>query len=146
MTREQAEALIIARAGDLCARYYQRSDGTILLQDCEVGIAQKRKRKLIAAGAAGLLAMGGAAAWFVKSRRIEQVRMGDVAFEPAENVQMSVHAQAVDDSPPPRPIEPVAPQIVEPDIRPTMGAVAITREIEPEPVIEVQPRIVVEQK
>ena len=145
MTREQAEALIIARAGDLCARYYQRSDGTILLQDCEVGIAQKRKRKVIAAGAAGLLAMGGAAAWFVKSRRIEQVRMGDVAFEPAENVKMGLAITTPDDPPPPKPIEPVAPQIVEPEIHATMGAVAIVRDVEPEPP-PVQPQILVEQK
>lgn len=142
MTREQAEAVVIGHAGDLCARYYQRSDGTILLQDCEVGIAQKRKRRVIAAGAAGLLALGGAAAWFVKSRRIEQVRMGDIAFQPAENVQMSVHAEAVDDSPPAKPLHPPEPH-VDPEIRPMMGAVAIVRDIEPPPV---QPQILVEQK
>lgn len=133
MTREQAEALVIERAGDLCARYYQRHDGTILLKDCAVGVAQKKKRRMIAAGAAGLLAMGGAAAWFVRSRRVEQVRMGDVAFEPAENVQMSVHAEALDDVPPPPPLTPVQPQVVEPEIHATMGAVAIVHDIEPEP-------------
>lgn len=129
MTREQAERLVIERAGDLCARYYQRHDGTILLKDCSVGIAQKKKRRVIAAGAAGLLAMGGAAAWFMKSRQIEQVRMGDVAFEPSENVQMSVHAESLDDSPPAKPIELTPPKVDEIDIRPTMGAVAISPEM-----------------
>jgi hypothetical protein len=31
MTRAEAEALITAHAGRLCARYYQRKDGTIVL-------------------------------------------------------------------------------------------------------------------
>ena len=131
MTREQAERLVIERAGDLCARYYQRTDGTILLKDCAVGIAQKRKRRVIAAGAAGLLAMAGAAAWY--ARRTSDVIMGDVAIDPSvENVQLSVHAEAVDDSPPQKPVEPVVPQIVEPEIHATMGAVAISPQIEPQ--------------
>ncbi|MBV8761519.1 MAG: hypothetical protein JO257_29760 [Deltaproteobacteria bacterium] len=145
MTREQAERLVIERAGDLCARYYQRHDGTILLKDCSVGIAQKKKRRVIAAGAAGLLAMGGAAAWFAKSRRIEQVRMGDVAFEPSENVQMSVHAEAVEDEPPPPPpVHAVQGQVVEP-VQMTMGAVAIMHD-DPEPVPVPVPTAVVEDK
>src|SRR5512141_2967817 len=37
MTRDEAEALIVGKAGNLCARYYQRQDGTILLADCAVG-------------------------------------------------------------------------------------------------------------
>lgn len=56
MSREQAERLIIAKNGDLCARYYQRHDGTILLADCSVGLAQKRKTRVVAAGAMALLA------------------------------------------------------------------------------------------
>lgn len=59
MTRDEAEALIMAKEGRLCVRYFQRSDGTILLKDCVIGTAQKRKRRLIAAGAAALLAGGG---------------------------------------------------------------------------------------
>jgi len=128
MTRDEAEALIVATKGDLCARYYQRHDGTIILQDCSVGVAQKRKRRVIAAGAAGLLAMGGAAAWFAKQHDRHEAIMGDVAIDPSyEQVRMSVHAEALDDSPPPAP--PVAPKIEEPEIGPTMGAVAISPEL-----------------
>lgn len=36
MTRADAEALIRATNGDLCAQYWQRKDGTILLADCTV--------------------------------------------------------------------------------------------------------------
>src|SRR5574338_1406661 len=55
MTRDEAEALILEKEGRLCVRYFQRKDGTILLKDCTVGIAQKRKRRLFAAGAAAVL-------------------------------------------------------------------------------------------
>jgi hypothetical protein len=59
LTREEAEALILEKEGNLCGRYYQRQDGTILTKDCAVGISQRRKRRLLAAGAAGLLASAG---------------------------------------------------------------------------------------
>lgn len=60
MTREEAETLILAKAGNLCVRYFQRKDGTILTADCVVGVSRGRKRKLIAVGAAAMLAAGGA--------------------------------------------------------------------------------------
>ncbi len=44
MTREEAETLIVEKQGTLCVRYFQRKDGTILTQDCVVGISKKRKR------------------------------------------------------------------------------------------------------
>jgi len=58
MSREQAERLIIERNGDLCARYYQRPDGTVLTADCR----QERPPTRVAAvaGIAALLAGGGA--------------------------------------------------------------------------------------
>jgi hypothetical protein len=67
MTRDEAEALILAREGRLCVRYFRRSDGTILLKDCSVGVTQRRKRRVIAAGAAALLA-GGGLVMFLRSR------------------------------------------------------------------------------
>src|SRR3954471_11066003 len=73
MTREEAEQLILAKEGRLCVRYYQRKDGTILLKDCEIGVSKKRKRRLIAAGAAALLA-GSAGATVMKTK--DEHRMG----------------------------------------------------------------------
>src|ERR1041384_1061428 len=58
MTRDEAEALLIERNGDLCVRYYQRHDGTILLADCTIGAKRTRRRRWIAAGAAAMLAGG----------------------------------------------------------------------------------------
>ena len=81
MTREEAEALIVAKEGRLCVRYYQRHDGTILMKDCSVGVARKRKRKIIVAGAAAMLA--GGIAYAIASKREKQqhhdVMMGDIA-------------------------------------------------------------------
>jgi hypothetical protein len=128
MTRDEAEALIVAKAGSLCARYYQRRDGKILLADCVVGIAQKRKRRVFAAGAAMLLAGGGAAAWLAKRSQPHET-MGSVGFIESENVQMSVHGEEFEAPPPPPPkhVDPPPPQ-VEPYVQ-TMGHIAISRHI-----------------
>ncbi|HEU0031491.1 MAG TPA: hypothetical protein VFQ53_12720 [Kofleriaceae bacterium] len=63
MTRDEAQALIVEREGDLCVRYFQRKDGTILTSDCTIGISRRRRRRIVAAGAAAMLAGGGAFAW-----------------------------------------------------------------------------------
>jgi hypothetical protein len=56
MSRADAEELIREKQGNLCAQYYQRADGTILLADCEVGISHRRTQKRWAASAALMLA------------------------------------------------------------------------------------------
>ena len=71
MTRDEAEALIVAKEGKLCVRYYRRHDGTILLKDCVVGVKRKRRRRVIVAGAAAMLA-GGAALAFAKFREADR--------------------------------------------------------------------------
>lgn len=74
LTRDEAEELIIEKEGELCLRYFQRADGTILLADCEVGKKQKRRRRLFAAGAAATLSAGGLGAYAISQRsRIERV-------------------------------------------------------------------------
>jgi hypothetical protein len=63
MTREQAESLILEREGELCARYYQRADGSILFEDCWIGAQRWRRIKTLAVAAAttvgGVLAARG---------------------------------------------------------------------------------------
>ncbi len=59
LTRDEAEALVTERNGQLCVRYFQRQDGTILFADCAVGVRRRRRRRRwVAAGAAALLAGG----------------------------------------------------------------------------------------
>jgi len=67
LTRDEAQALLIEKEGKLCVRYYQRTDGTILLKDCSIGVGRRRKRRLIAAGAAALLA--GVGGWIVLAKQ-----------------------------------------------------------------------------
>lgn len=90
MTRDEAEALITAREGQLCARYYQRSDGTILLADCTIGARRRRRRRWIAAGAAALLAGGGAAALLSEGSHSEPT-MGTLAPPVVEDVPIVDH-------------------------------------------------------
>jgi hypothetical protein len=90
MMRDEAEALLRERNGDLCVRYYQRQDGTILLADCTVGRANRNRHRWIAAGAAGVISAGLGAAVVANQlgRGSEQlggpvtVLMGDVAAPP----------------------------------------------------------------
>lgn len=53
MTREEAELVMLEREGELCVRLYRRKDGTVLTQDCPVGVQRKRLRLV------GALAIGG---------------------------------------------------------------------------------------
>lgn len=50
MRREEAETLIQAKQGRLCARYYQRADGTVMTQDCPERSRLLRRRIVWALG------------------------------------------------------------------------------------------------
>jgi hypothetical protein len=116
MTRDQAEALIVAKNGDLCARYYQRTDGTILLADCTVGMSQRNNRRLVAAGAFALLAGTSTAAMMTKHKS-NDFRMGDVRVD---TTMQFAKPPVIIPSPPVAP--PVLPQV---DPMPTIGAIAV---------------------
>lgn len=122
LTREEAEALIVAHDGKLCVRYYQRTDGTILLADCQVGIAAKRKRRIVAAGAAALLAGGGGLAYKLLHRTDPTVTMGAVGG-PEPTAPIVEHVSTHETAPPqPRPTAHVDPVL---EFHPKMGAIAI---------------------
>jgi hypothetical protein len=129
LTRAEAEALIVEKAGELCARFYQRHDGTILLADCTVGVAAARKRKLVAAGAAALLATG---VGFGLTHRgsAEQVDDIDIA-PPAEHATGHVRGTVGREAPPPAPA-PIAPDEVELRlVQPKMGGIKFVSPPEP---------------
>jgi hypothetical protein len=44
MTRQEAEHLIANSEGRLCVRYYKRADGSIITQNCPVGLAALKRR------------------------------------------------------------------------------------------------------
>ncbi len=117
MTRDEAEALILEKEGRLCVRYFQRKDGTILLKDCTVGVAQKRKRRLFAAGAAAVLAGGGFAAYELtrpeplqKQQQVEPL-MGEATMEPPV---VELRRESIELPNPPEHIEVLGGAIAEP--------------------------------
>ena len=67
MTQTQAEGLLREHEGHLCVRYYQRTDGTILTQNCPVGHAALRM-KMIAKCKQAAVAAAFAAAYFYSGR------------------------------------------------------------------------------
>jgi len=62
MATEEAEALLAATEGERCIRLYRRADGTVLTDNCPVGLRRARARTLaIGIAAIGLLAAAGGA-------------------------------------------------------------------------------------
>src|SRR5436305_12755958 len=52
MTERQIQRLLLTTNGRLCARWYRRSDGTILTSDCPVGFRARVKKVSLVAGTA----------------------------------------------------------------------------------------------
>jgi hypothetical protein len=108
MTRDEAEALVIERSGKLCARYYQRRDGTIVFSDCK----RDDHHRWVAAGAAALLAAGlGAAGTLAQLSPPEQL--------PVPRVQLGT-------PPPPPPPAPAPPRHATPSRQ------AVPRQVSPQ--------------
>lgn len=82
MTREDAERLLAERmSGELCVRFHQRADGTVMTQDCPVGVSRKR-RKLAVLAAAGAGAMALAVTSMVTKTMGKPAVMGEMqAFD-----------------------------------------------------------------
>lgn len=121
MTRDAAEALLTERmsGGDLCVRFYQRADGTILTQDCPEGVKKKRRKKLaLAVAGAGAMMASAATAMFSS-------RQGGV--EP-EGVTMGEMAAPFTSADPDGPVV----SVPTPPVRPLMGAPVPPR-VEPPP-------------
>ncbi|MFT3694258.1 MAG: hypothetical protein QM831_14020 [Kofleriaceae bacterium] len=125
MTREQAEALIIAKNGQLCAKYYQRRDGRVMTSDCRQGLIAARKLKVVAVASLALLGTGVGVA-VQRHNRVELDAIDSVEVAPATEVARShVQASSHQEAPPPPP--PVVEQIkvVDEPMMHTMGVVAL---------------------
>jgi hypothetical protein len=77
MNAAEAVELVGAHEGRLCVRFFRREDGTMLTQDCPVGLAalrQRLKRRamlmagMLVAAAVHLLALIGLGRWQLKAR------------------------------------------------------------------------------
>lgn len=57
MTREEAELTMLEKTGEVCVRLFRRDDGTVLTEDCPVGVRRRRLRLFgVVTLAAGLAA------------------------------------------------------------------------------------------
>lgn len=99
MGQAEAEGLLRAHEGRLCVRYFRRDDGTILTNDCPIGLraAQrllyKRQRTalaaflILAAGFAGYAAERGFSAANQDVQNVEQAPLtGQLALPPSDVV------------------------------------------------------------
>jgi hypothetical protein len=115
MGSDEAENLLRERiGGELCVRFYQRADGTVMTADCPVG-AKKKQRKKLALAVAGASAM--AAAAFAYEERGSCIVQGEMTGAVAVHPQVDPAHGA--DSPPvlgsaavPTPDPPPLPQTV----------------------------------
>ena len=133
MTQWEAEGLLRKHEGKLCARYYQRRDGTVLTRDCRIG-AQAVRVALIrrSAVAASLFAMMfGAMAAVVSTE--ETHTTGDLKSAPmpkpttvAPPLMPTPVAGGISITPVAPPVAPEPPTQLMGEIRPTprMGKVA----------------------
>jgi hypothetical protein len=115
LPREDAEALLQARLGnDLCVRFYQRADGTILTQDCPVGVQKKQRKKLVLAVAgAGAMAAAAASMFF----KTDGASCKGQALDPDQGV--AVAGGAMYEAPVPSVMGTVAPPVADPPVAPT---------------------------
>jgi hypothetical protein len=56
MTHDEAEALVREKEGQLCVRFFQRADGTVLTNDCPVGTKSSRRAGRVSAAMLTILA------------------------------------------------------------------------------------------
>jgi hypothetical protein len=124
MSREEAAQLVGSKGGDLCARMFQRADGTLMTQDCPVGVRTKRIRRVaIAAVGGGLMAAGLLTPRHAGSMEAAscRVRLAELVGEHASSTGMELPAPAVMGSiAPPPPDPPPDP----PKKPPVMGRMA----------------------
>ena len=74
MSRPEAEALVQAREGRLCVRFFRRADGKVLTDNCPIGLKRVRRRLMtMAAAIAAVLAVGGGGAVWAKTGRKLQI-------------------------------------------------------------------------
>lgn len=93
MPREEAEALIAHTEGRLCVRLYKREDGTVMTQDCPVGLRAARIKlfKIAGATAAAVLSLFGPLNSWAEERKgtspsgQEQPLMGEMVAPPTQS-------------------------------------------------------------
>ena len=91
MTRTEAETLVAGTEGRLCVRFYRRPDGTMLTQDCPVGVMAVRKRMAVtlACAATLFLSLSSYAGNLARSKPVETIGKTDPmsAYQQARRIE-----------------------------------------------------------
>ena len=118
MGQAEAEGLLRAHEGRLCVRYFRRDDGTILTNDCPVGLqaAQRLLYKRQRAALAAFLVLAAGFAGYAAERGFSSAapNLGEV---PLMGKIVSQPSEVVGNLPAPEAVEPT------PSVNPTMGEV-----------------------
>jgi hypothetical protein len=134
MAREEAERLV-AQNDSICVRLYKRADGTVLTQDCPVGVRKRRRRRVLAAvGVGGGLFASAAGAMFTTmgSPAPIEAKMGEIEIvRPPESFEMgqATMGEAVVRAPDAPTTAPAAPPaaVKRPRVAPTKTGAPPTR-------------------
>ena len=93
MTAEDIATLVLEKEGALCARFYQRPDGTMLTAHCPVGVARlpRRLQRLVLASVPLFVAVAMVNAWaggkFDRDHAATPGRFSNVVDEAVEQVK-----------------------------------------------------------
>lgn len=84
MSKKEAEALILEKEGKLCVRFYRRKDGTVLTDDCPVGLKAIRNLYRRAAACIGAcISLVLSLPVLSKDLSDKGVRQGEMVVDPA---------------------------------------------------------------
>lgn len=103
MTAAEAATMIREKEGKMCVRYYQRADGTLLTQDCPVGVQafHRRVRRAFAASIVGFAAFALAAADFLRLSHgqrplvVERLQVWAERFAPQQRTMGAIAVQPI---------------------------------------------------
>jgi len=95
LSRDEAEALLVAKEGKICARIFRREDGTVLTEDCPVGAKRRRRRRATLAAVGGGLMAAAAALGARETRgKVEAIPVVEMGEPTAGVVEMGDPAPA----------------------------------------------------
>ena len=92
MSRTEAEDFIARSEGRVCIRYYRRGDGTIITENCPVGLRKLKKRmsQIAAALVSAILTFLAGLGFFIALDKFSKVQnqrvMGTIALAPHQSM------------------------------------------------------------
>ncbi|MDP3279236.1 MAG: hypothetical protein Q8Q09_28860 [Deltaproteobacteria bacterium] len=109
LTRDQAESLVRSNNGQMCVKFFRRADGTILTQDCPIGVTKRARVRRRAAVVAFALTATAAASIFATLRERNEPSRSSVAIASQKPVELQTHVADT---------KPISPPSIHPQAQP----------------------------